>query len=134
MISGAINFLSSKKVILKFACVGIIATLTHSIGYLISLEIINSSAQLANLLGFLTALIVSYIGQRKWTFSHKSISNERKAKIKFLASSILSLLVNSFWVLVTVDWLLLPPEYSVMGIIFLTPIIIFIVLKNWVFS
>ena len=134
MISETINYLSSKKILLVYASVGITATLTHSIIYLVFLDIIYTSAQFANLAGFLVALTVSYIGQRKWTFSHKTISNEVTTKFKFVASSFLSLSVNSFWVLVTVDLLSLPPEYSVIGIIFLTPIIIFYVLNNWVFT
>ncbi|MDX5585377.1 MAG: GtrA family protein [Aureibaculum sp.] len=134
MINSAIDYLYSKSEIIKFAGVGILATLTHSSVYLAYLKFFDSSPQLGNLLGFFVAVIVSYTGQRYWTFSQKNVKNELASKIKFVISSITSLVLNAFWVYLTVNWFVLPPEYSVVGILFLTPIIIFILLKYWVFT
>ncbi len=118
----------------KFAVVGIAATLTHALVYLGVLALAVSGPQLANLAGFLVAVVVSYLGQRRWTFAANRVGNEQAAKIRFAISSLLSLAMNAFWVFVTVHGLSLPPEYSVIGILFLTPAAIFVVLKFWVFA
>lgn len=120
--------------LVRFAVVGIAATLTHALVYLGFLALAGSDPQFANLWGFLVAVVVSYVGQRRWTFAGNSVGNEHVAKLRFAVSSLLSLAMNAFWVFVTVNWLALPPEYSVVGILFLTPAAIFVVLKYWVFA
>jgi|GEM_PF-2028320 len=118
---------------LKFAGVGGAATAVHSSCYLTLVAVFNVEGQLSNFLGFLLALSVSYIGHRYWTFSNEKIRSELRTKFKFSASSLLSLGLNALWVYLTVECFSLSSEYSVIGIIFVTPLIVFLVLKKWVF-
>lgn len=134
MIAQLVDFLSSKTVVLKFASVGVLATLTHSAVYLVSVSAFGTSPQIANIFGFLVAVTVSYIGQRKWTFGEKTVSSELKTSMKFMVSSATSLSLNAVWVHATTQWLNQPAEYSVIGIMFLTPVIVFLLLKYWVFT
>jgi len=121
------------KRLMKFAGVGGLATLVHSSLYIFFLNIISLHDQMSNLLGYLFAFLVSYYGQRHWTFYDKEIESEIRSKLKFFASSLLSLGINALWVYLTVEILLQPPEYAVLGIMFITPIIIYLLLKFWVF-
>lgn len=122
-----------QKKLFKFASVGIVATLTHAIIYLIFLDSLDIQEQVSNLFGFIIAFTVSYFGQRHWTFSDNKISNETKAKFKFFISSLLSLAFNALWVYLTADIFGLNPEYAIIGILFITPVIIFFTLNYWVF-
>jgi putative flippase GtrA len=121
------------KRLMKFAGVGGLATLVHSSLYIFYLNIVGLDDQLSNFTGFLFALLVSYFGQRHWTFCDIEIESEIQSKLKFLVSSLLSLALNALWVYLTVEVLSQPPEYAVSGIMFITPVIIFLLLKFWVF-
>ena len=122
------------KRLMKFASVGVIATLVHSLLYIFFLNFIGLHDQLSNFSGFLFAFLVSYYGQRHWTFYDKEIESEIQTTLKFFVSSLSSLGLNAFWVYLTVDVLLQPPEHAVLGMMFITPAIIFLLLKFWVFT
>lgn len=126
------NILKSR--FLKFAIIGGIATLTHAINYLLFLKVFNISEYISNVIGFTFALSISYYGQRYWTFSDKKIQNENKTKFKFFISSLLSIILNTLWVFITVNMFNCKPEYAAFGIVFVTPVMIFITLSLWVFK
>ena len=117
----------------KFLSVGLFATFVHALIFLFLLEIFKISGQISNIIGFIFAFIVSYIGQRKWTFSERIIQNKFKSQLKFFISSLLSLLLNMLWVYITVKIIGLHASFACIGMIFITPIIIYITLNYWVF-
>lgn len=127
------SVLARKTKLVKFAAVGIIATLVHASVYLLLVKVYNLNDQLSNFVGFSFAVTVSYYGQRYWTFTEKKPSSETRAKLKFLTSSILSYCLNAFWVFFTVQLLGYSSEYATIGIVFVTPVVIFLMLKYWVF-
>jgi putative flippase GtrA len=127
------SVLARKTKLVKFATVGIIATLVHASVYLLLVKTFILNDQLSNFVGFSFALTVSYYGQRYWTFSDKKPNSETNAKLKFLTSSILSYCLNAFWVFFTVQVLSYSSEYATIGIVFITPVVIFLMLKYWVF-
>lgn len=118
----------------KFATVGILATFAHASIYLILLTCLEINEQTSNILGFLVAFFTSYYGQRYWTFTNRNISSKSKTKLKFLVSSVVSLVLNSLWVYINSNLLGLNSKYAVIGIVFITPLIIFIILNYWVFT
>ena len=124
----------NRSTIVKFLSIGGVATLTHASVYYILIELMHLMPQLANLIGFIVAFSVSYVGQRRWVFGHVIVNNEFIAKLKFCISSLVSLAINALWVEVTIQVFGLSPEYSIIGIVFITPIIIFLILKLWVFT
>jgi putative flippase GtrA len=124
----------SNSILLRFLGVGGAATLTHAFLYIGCLEFLTLDPQTANILGFVFSFGISYIGQRRWTFGHIQLKCEFTAKLKFFASSLVSLALNALWVRVTVEILELQPIFSVVGIVFFTPVVIFLILKFWVFT
>tara|TARA_A100001518_G_C1224198_1_gene70754 strand:+ start:3188 stop:3580 length:393 start_codon:yes stop_codon:yes gene_type:complete len=117
----------------KFVSVGLLATLVHALIFLIFLEKFRINEQISNLIGFIFAFIVSYTGQRKWTFSERIVTHKIKSQVKFFLSSLLSLILNMLWVYITVHILGLHASYATLGMIFITPIIIYMILNYWVF-
>ena len=122
-----------KSQFIRFAIVGILSTLIHSGVYLSTLNILKLNAQLSNMVGFGVAFIASYVGQRFWTFREVKIKNKRRSQFKFLISASFSYLLNSLWVFVVEVAFKISPKYAIVGIVFITPLITFIVLKMWVF-
>jgi putative flippase GtrA len=114
--------------------VGVLATVVHVVIYLGILYLKPGAEQIANLLGFVIAVSVSYFGQRRWAFASNKVTNESLAKIKFFISSLLSLGLNAIWVYVTVNVFYLSPQFAIFGIVFITPFIVFLILNLWVFT
>ncbi len=119
---------------IKFIIVGGLSTSVHALVYLFVLHWLLLHPQIANLCGFLTALFVSYIGQRSWTFSSVKIRHEHSAKIKFILSSLFSYLLNSFWVWLNSYVFVLPADFSLIGIMLITPFVTYYLLTSWVFK
>lgn len=129
-----LNIVSKNEVLMKFVSVGLVATFLHAAIYYLLVNVGSIDAQISNLIGYFFAFTVSYLGQRKWTFNHVIIESENKARIKFFISSLLSLSLNVFWVYIVDSFLNISANYSLLGIILLTPIITFLLLKLWVFK
>jgi putative flippase GtrA len=70
--------------VLKFGAVGIVATAIHTTVALVALPIAGSPF-LANLAGFLTAFVFSFLGQALWTF--RLTRGRRAAAVRFFAVS-----------------------------------------------
>ena len=121
------------KKIITFAGVGIAATFTHALLYYIFISGGLDNEQLANFFAYLPSLVVSYFGQRFLTFKSHIVDSEKKSATKFILVSFLTYLLNAFWVFVVSDILGLPPEYAILGILFFTPIISFVLFEIWVF-
>jgi len=119
--------------IARFAIVGVVATLVHAAVYAVVSASATLDPQFANVLGFVVAVFISYLGQRFWTFSHVKITREFTTSAKFLASSFLSLALNAIWVYLFTEQLALPPVYAIIGIVCFTPLVIFATLNFWVF-
>ena len=122
------------KILFKFFSVGVIATLIHSAIYSLCIALQLTSAQLANLLAYLLALIVSYIGQRYWTFATNKLNSQASTIFRFIGVSLLGYGLNAFWVYAATNVLNLSPYYAIVGIGFLTPLMTFLLLKFWVFT
>ena len=56
------------KRLLKFASVGIVATLVHYFTALAAAHLINIHPEISNIIGFMIAFIVSFFGHWRWTF------------------------------------------------------------------
>jgi len=119
--------------IFKFAIVGVLATFVHSACYFALLESQLASPQQANILGFLCAFFLSFFGQMKFTFNKKGTINKSQF-FRFSIASGFSFLLNAFWVFAITDILSINPDYALLGIIVLTPILSFFIMNRWVFK
>lgn len=120
------------KNILKFGIVGVFSTIIHSTIYLIGIKQTALDAQVANLIGYLSAVIFSYFSHKFWTFSQPARSHSFSSITKFFVASTFSLGLNSFWVYL-LSSTHIPTHFAVVGFLFFTPIITFVLLRFWVF-
>lgn len=119
--------------VLKFAGVGVIATLVHAAVYVLFVSAFNTHAQLANFMGYAVALTVSWFGQRSWTFAHVRQVGRVSAKLRFLITSLTGYGLNVTWVWCASEGPGLHEYHALLGILLLTPIFVFLLLKWWVF-
>jgi len=122
------------EVIIKFASVGLIATLIHAAIFWIFLELAITPPQTANLIAFLCAFLFSYWGQTNITFSTSLQDNKLAIFTKFSITATFGYVLNSAWVFITQETLSINPQWAVIGIGLITPIITFIFLSNWVYK
>ncbi|MCY4045254.1 MAG: GtrA family protein [Cellvibrionales bacterium] len=117
----------------RFAVVGGGATLVHVFVYFILFNQLAVIAHLANGMAWSLAAVYSYLGQRYWTFGNSTVKNEGTAKLRFILSSLMSLLVNAgFAHLFSYLYPSLILTLLAMGLV--TPVLTFILMKYWVFS
>jgi putative flippase GtrA len=122
--------------LVSFAIVGVGATLTHAIIFNISFEQLRLHHLIANILGFCIAFLVSYLGQFHWTFKEQAIQLEdkRSAFFKFLKTALLGFALNLFWSFLILVFLQLHHYFYLALLTFVTPILIFLLNKFWVFK
>ena len=118
--------------IARFSVVGVVATATH---YLVAMFwVLSVSVWLANLLGYLAAVAISYFGHQRITFRvpAQKVSHQRQAP-RFMLTS-LGGLVTSYLVLAVMTLLLSAPDWlSLACVVTLVPVYTYIVNKYWVF-
>lgn len=117
--------------IIRFAAVGLCATAVHTLIFT-ALVGIGLSGILSNLLSFSVAWCVSFFGHARFTFEVSDIRFDQSRR--FLATSVIGLISNSIIAFLIVDYLLLNPWIAVLLMITVTPIMVFILLKTWVFG
>ncbi|MCE2573156.1 GtrA family protein [Motilimonas eburnea] len=120
----------------SFAIVGVGATLTHALVFHILFDSVGLAQLPANIVGFLVAFTVSYLGQFKWTFKAEAaaVSCQKSAFVRFFKTAIFGLLLNLLWAFVTIDWLGLHHYVYLALLTFVTPVVIFALNKFWVFK
>lgn len=122
------------QILFKFFSIGVIATLVHSAIFSFCIATHIASPQWANLLAYLVALTVSYVGQRYWTFTDSQSGGQAGTILRFISVSLLGYGLNALWVHTATVWLSLSAYYALLGIGFLTPLMTFLLLKFWVFT
>lgn len=86
--------MSTIKRLLQFGIVGGMAALTHYSTALICVYQFGLNEYLSNLVGFLVAFGVSYMGQSSWTFADKN--HQRQSTLpRYFLTSVLGFVINA---------------------------------------
>lgn len=117
--------------IIRFAAVGLCATAVHTLIFT-ALVGAGLSGILSNLLSFSVAWCVSFFGHARFTFEVSDIRFDQSRR--FLATSVIGLISNSIIAFLIVDYLVLNPWIAVLLMITVTPVMVFVLLKTWVFG
>jgi putative flippase GtrA len=118
--------------VFRFVVVGATAAAVHQLVVAGAVELAGLSPGWANLPGFMVAWVVSYLGQRRYTF--RSSLPHRHAAPRFLLVSSLSFVANQglFLLLLLVPWL----HYAVA--LFVTQLVVavgtYTAVRLWAFS
>lgn len=117
----------------RFLTVGALATLLHSSAFFVIYNFDVAGAQGANILGYSCAVTFSLIAHGHWSFRHQIDKIGLTTSIKFLAVSLSGLTLNAGWVWITESLLRVSANFSLIGIVIITPVITYLFLKNWVY-
>lgn len=120
----------------KFASVGVVATAVHAAVYAVLGGLV--APMLANLLAFLVAFIFSYTGHFLWTFRTQTQGQEvHKAfvyQVRFLVVALSGLMLNSLAVWSVTELLQIDYLYAVVPMVFMVPLVTFVLAKLWAFK
>lgn len=121
-----------KQQAIRFAVVGVVATLTH-IGILtLGVERFGMNPVLASTLGFIAAVAASYVLNRRWTF--KSTESHGKTLWRFVVVSLFGLALNTAMMVVLVQhfhwWYL----WAQLGVLLVVPLSNFLLNRYWTFN
>lgn len=119
----------------KFGGVGLCATATHVGAFTALIELLEVTPVVSNFYAFCIAVGVSFFGHFHWTFS--SDANLRRpaksAFVRFVVTALVGLGLNTL-IVYAVDRILgLPYLYSILGMVFLVPPVLFVMSKYWAF-
>ena len=116
---------------LRFGGVGLLATATHALVYLVTLDVLVP--QLANLIGYGIAVGISYLGHGRFSFSANRTARRHRDQIwRFLVASLLGFGLNVGFVALCTHFLS-APELAFWFIGGVTPVLMFLMLKFWVY-
>jgi putative flippase GtrA len=88
--------------------------------------------QVGNLLAYAAAMATGYVMHSRWSFKGHG-KRTRGTGAKFVAVSLISLALNSFWVWLFTGPLELSPAWPILPMLFVTPAVTFILNRQWVF-
>jgi putative flippase GtrA len=120
----------------RFGLVGGFVTGLYAIVYspLAKFEIV--SPQLANLAGYLVAMVTGYVLHSNWSFrGHGARDNPAQTTSRFFIVSLVSLGLNALFVFILTDSRALdgPWWWPLIPILFVTPLVTFSLNRQWVF-
>ena len=117
---------------IRFSLVGVINTLLHYLVFFVLFDRFGVFHLLASTLGFVVAVINSYLMNRYWTFQ----ATGRGVYIefaRFFTVSVVALMVNLMCMALLVEWFGIYPPYAQLLAIVLTLIVNFLGNKYWSF-
>jgi len=132
---GAVSELFGQLV--RFGMVGGFVTGLYALVYSPLAKYELTSPQVANLAGYLVAMVTGYVLHSRWSFKgHGSRDNAARTTSRFFIVSLVSLGLNALFVFVLTDSMMLdgPWWWPLIPILFVTPLVTFTLNRQWVFG
>ncbi len=138
MVSKALHHLNANTMfgqLVRYAITGGGVTL---LGAAIYTGLVLSTAihpQLAMFAAYVVCVMVGYVLHSRWSFrGHGNRDNPGKTTTRFFVASMISYALNAFWTWLCVAALGLPEWTPVLPLLFVTPLAMFALNRNWVFG
>jgi putative flippase GtrA len=122
---------------LRYGLVGGFTTLLWAIVYSPLAKFEVTSPQVANFFGYLAAMAAGYVLHSRWSFGgHGQRDNLARTSSRFFLTSLVSYGLNALFVFVLTDSAMLDGPWwgPVMTAVFVTPVIVFTLHRQWVFN
>lgn len=121
--------------LVRYALTGGLASVFHLAIYWVGATLLGIAPLIANLLGYVTAVIVGYMVHSRWSFrGHGRRGNLARTGGRFVIVSLVSLGLNSFWVWLFVERLGGPTWWPMPFMLGATPLVVFWLNRRWVFD
>jgi putative flippase GtrA len=119
----------------RFVITGGIVTLLQAAVYWVPATYWGVAPLVSNFFGYLAAMLSGYVLHSRWSFkNHGTRDDPLRTTSRFFAVSLVSLALNSFWVWLFTGLLDGPTWWPVMTMIFVTPVVTFLLNRQWVFG
>lgn len=121
--------------LVRYAITGGLASVFHLGLYWTLAELARVPALIANLIGYVAAVIVGYIVHSRWSFrGHGRRDNLARTGGRFVIVSLVSLGLNSLWVWLFVERLGGSTWWPMPFMLGVTPLVVFWLNRRWVFE
>jgi putative flippase GtrA len=119
--------------LLRFLVTGALVTGLGVGIYALAALVLHWHPQIANLLAYLAAMGTGYVMHSRWSFRDHG-RRSRGTMVKFAVVSLISLGLNSFWIALFTGPLGLSPAWPILPMLFATPVVTFLLNRQWVFG
>lgn len=119
--------------LVRFAVSGAAATALGVGIYAIVALVLRWHPQLGNFLAYAIAVASGYVMHSKWSFKDHGAERTHGTRIRFVTVSIISYALNSFWVWLLYTHLELGRAAPIAPMLFVTPLVTFVLNRQWVF-
>ncbi|WP_326523292.1 GtrA family protein [Sphingomonas sp.] len=138
MVSKALHHLNSNTVhgqLVRYAISGGAVTAIGGALYLALVLATTIDEQVAMLAAYLVCVAIGYVIHSRWSFrGHGSRDNPGKTTSRFFIASLISYALNAAFTWALVRGIELPRWTPVLTTLFVTPVIMFVVNRRWVFA
>ncbi len=121
-----------KQQLLKFGTIGTAAAAVH-MGVVALLVPLGLQPLLANIIGFISAFNISYIGHRFWTFNNRATLTHSRAITRFWAIAATSFAINELLFFLFLHYTTLPYLVALFLVLILVTPITFLLSRAWAF-
>ena len=119
----------------RFGLTGVLLTLLVAGGYWIAADVFGVEPMLSMTLNYLVFTCLGYVLHSRFSFrGHGGRDNPRARTVRFFAVNTTGFLANQFFIWMLVKQIGGPVWWSVIPIVFVTPLITFSLNRRWVFS
>jgi putative flippase GtrA len=119
--------------LIRFAVIGCTAMGIHWSTVVLLVQRWDLPPLIANILGFLLAFQISYLGHYRWTFKATHLSH-KTTSVRFFATACLGFFLSESFYALALYMTPLPYELSLIIVLFLISTSTFVLSKFWAFS
>jgi putative flippase GtrA len=101
--------------------------------YAVVALVVRWHPQVGNVLAYLVAMGTGYVMHSQWSFRGHGSERTHATKVRFVMVSIISYLLNSFWVWLLFTYLAWGRAAPIVPMLFVTPVVTFTLNRQWVF-
>ena len=117
----------------RFAITGAFVTALGVGVYALVALVLRWEPQLGNFLAYVVAVATGYVMHSLWSFRDHGGQRTRATRLRFVVVSLISYALNSFWVWLLFSHLQLGRAAPIVPMLFVTPVVTFVLNRQWVF-
>ena len=117
----------------RFAVSGALVTALGVSIYAFVALLLRWNPQLGNLLSYLVAIGVGYLIHSRFSFRDHGSDRTHATRVRFVTVSLVSYALNTFWVWLLFTRLHLGRAAPIVPMLFVTPLVTFVLNRQWVF-
>jgi putative flippase GtrA len=118
----------------RYTITGGLVTALGAALYWVLAALIEIAPLAANLLAYLVMVSTGYVMHSRWSFKGHGDPRDPRTTLRFFLVSLVSLALNSLFVWLLTGLLAGPEWWPVLTMLFVTPVIVFALNRQWVFG